>query len=83
MQEPSSNSGVLDTLLAQGREYIFVSNVDNLGATVDVNLLHHMVSSGSEFIMEVTDKTAADIKGGTLIEYEGRAKLLEIAQVRP
>ena len=75
------NSGVLDTLLAEGREYIFVSNVDNLGATVDVNLLYHMATSGSEFIMEVTDKTAADIKGGTLIEYEGRAKLLELAQV--
>ena len=34
-----------------------------------------------EFIMEVTDKTRADVKGGTLIEYEGKAKLLEIAQV--
>ena len=31
--------------------------------------------------MEVTDKTRADIKGGTLIEYEGRLKLLELAQV--
>ena len=31
--------------------------------------------------MEVTDKTRADVKGGTLIEYEGRARLLEIAQV--
>jgi len=31
--------------------------------------------------MEVTDKTRADIKGGTLIDYEGKAKLLEIAQV--
>lgn len=34
-----------------------------------------------EFCMEVTDKTRSDVKGGTLIEYEGRAKLLEIAQV--
>jgi UTP--glucose-1-phosphate uridylyltransferase len=34
-----------------------------------------------EFAMEVTDKTKADIKGGTLIEYEGRTKLLELAQV--
>lgn len=31
--------------------------------------------------MEVTDKTRADVKGGTLIEYEGRLMLLEIAQV--
>merc|ERR1712147_300258 len=36
---------------------------------------------GTEFCMEVTDKTRADVKGGTLIEYEGRARLLEIAQV--
>ena len=31
--------------------------------------------------MEVTDKTRADIKGGTLIRYEDRLQLLEIAQV--
>jgi UTP--glucose-1-phosphate uridylyltransferase len=55
--------------------------VDNLGATVDVNILNHMVQSGAEFIMEVTDKTKADIKGGTLIEYENSIRLLEIAQV--
>lgn len=31
--------------------------------------------------MEVTDKTHADVKGGTLIQYEGHIRLLEIAQV--
>lgn len=31
--------------------------------------------------MEVTDKTKADVKGGTLINYEGNVRLLEIAQV--
>lgn len=31
--------------------------------------------------MEVTDKTRADVKGGTLIKYEDRLMLLEIAQV--
>ena len=35
-----------------------------------------------EFIMEVTDKTRADVKGGTLIDYEGQLRLLELAQVR-
>ena len=33
--------------------------------------------------MEVTDKTKADIKGGTIIDYEGNVRLLEIAQVPP
>ena len=31
--------------------------------------------------MEVTDKTRSDVKGGTLIKYESRVQLLEIAQV--
>lgn len=34
-----------------------------------------------DFLMEVTDKTRADVKGGTLVEYEGKLRLLEIAQV--
>ncbi|CAO3615856.1 unnamed protein product [Cunninghamella blakesleeana] len=81
LYESLYTSGLLEQLLAQGKEYLFVSNVDNLGATVDLNILHHMVSSGAEFILEVTDKTKADIKGGTLIDYDGHIRLLEIAQV--
>jgi len=77
------NSGLLDKFLAEGKEYLFISNVDNLGATVDLNILRYLAESGSEYMMEVTDKTKADIKGGTLIDYEGKAKLLEIAQVPP
>ncbi|RPD63993.1 UTP-glucose-1-phosphate uridylyltransferase [Lentinus tigrinus ALCF2SS1-6] len=75
------HSGVLDQLLAEGKEYLFVSNSDNLGAVVDQKILQHMVDTNAEFIMEVTDKTKADVKGGTLIDYEGNVQLLEIAQV--
>jgi len=75
------NSGLLDKFLADGKEYLFISNVDNLGATVDLKIVKYLVDSNDEYIMEVTDKTRADIKGGTLIEYEGKPKLLEIAQV--
>ncbi|XP_061584812.1 UTP--glucose-1-phosphate uridylyltransferase-like isoform X2 [Cololabis saira] len=79
------NSGLLDKLLAAGREYVFVSNIDNLGATVDLFVLQHLMSQPAdrrcEFIMEVTDKTRADVKGGTLINYHEHLRLLEIAQV--
>ena len=34
-----------------------------------------------DFLMEVTDKTPADVKGGTLIDYNGQVRLLELAQV--
>lgn len=74
-------SGILDELLAAGKEYIFVSNADNLGATVDFKLLNYINSTGCEFLMEVTSKTKADIKGGTLMEYDDKLMLLEIAQV--
>ncbi|KAJ7287773.1 UTP-glucose-1-phosphate uridylyltransferase [Mycena rebaudengoi] len=74
-------AGVLDQLLADGKEYLFVSNSDNLGAVVDQRILQHMIDSQAEFLMEVTDKTKADVKGGTLIDYNGSIRLLEIAQV--
>uniref|UniRef100_A0A8B9JK83 UTP--glucose-1-phosphate uridylyltransferase n=1 Tax=Astyanax mexicanus TaxID=7994 RepID=A0A8B9JK83_ASTMX len=79
------NSGLLEKLLSEGKEYIFVSNIDNLGATVDLHILNHLMSQPAdrrcEFVMEVTDKTRADVKGGTLIQYDNKLRLLEIAQV--
>lgn len=75
------HSGLLDNLISRGIEYLFVSNIDNLGATVDLTLLQYAIETQSEFIMEVTDKTKADIKGGTLVQYNGEVRLLEIAQV--
>lgn len=77
------NSNLVDKLLSEGKEYIFLSNIDNLGATVDFEILNWMDKNNVDFIMEVTDKTRADVKGGTLIEFEGKAKLFEIAQCPP
>ncbi|CAA0814537.1 UTP--glucose-1-phosphate uridylyltransferase 1 [Striga hermonthica] len=75
------NSGKLDALLSQGKEYVFVANSDNLGAVVDLKILNHLIRNKNEYCMEVTPKTLADVKGGTLISYEGKVQLLEIAQV--
>ncbi|XP_042017636.1 UTP--glucose-1-phosphate uridylyltransferase-like [Salvia splendens] len=75
------NSGKLDALLSKGKEYVFVANSDNLGAIVDLKILKHLINNKNEYCMEVTPKTLADVKGGTLISYEGKVQLLEIAQV--
>ncbi|CAA2989198.1 UDP-glucose pyrophosphorylase 2 [Olea europaea subsp. europaea] len=75
------NSGKLEALLSQGKEYVFVANSDNLGAVVDLKILNHLINNKNEYCMEVTPKTLADVKGGTLISYEGKVQLLEIAQV--
>jgi len=76
-----NDSGLLDEFINEGKEVMFVSNIDNLGATVDFNILNHVVTNNNEMCLEVTDKTRADVKGGTLIEYENRLRLLEVAQV--
>ena len=75
------NSGLLDELVEQGRTICFMSNIDNMGATVDLGILQECTKEPTEFFMEVTEKTRADVKGGTLINYEGKIRLLEVAQV--
>ncbi len=74
-------SGTLEQLLAQGVRWVFVSNADNLGASPDPGILAFLARSGTQFAMEVTPRTAADVKGGTLVRYRGQLRLLEIAQV--
>lgn len=77
-----AGSGWLDKLLAEGILYAFVSNSDNLGATLDPALLAYFAESGAPFLMEVTRRTAADKKGGHLAlrPRDGRLILRESAQ---
>lgn len=77
-----AKTGILDTLIKQGKKYMFIANADNLGASIDLKILSKMKQTGSPFIMEVTDKTRADVKGGTLVKTDHHdLRLLEIAQV--
>ncbi|OAG29949.1 UTP--glucose-1-phosphate uridylyltransferase [Nematocida displodere] len=79
--ESLNDSGMLDKLISEGKEYIFISNIDNLKSVVDLSILSYIEKNQVDFLMEVTKKTRADIKGGTLIDYNGSLRLLEIAQV--
>merc|ERR1712012_1262747 len=49
-----------------GKKYMFVSNSDNLGATMDLKILTYFVESKAPFMMEVAQRTEADKKGGHL-----------------
>ena len=55
---------------------MFVSNSDNLGATVDLTLLDYFASQGLSFLMEVAERTAADRKGGHLARRTSNGRLL-------
>lgn len=59
-------SGTLEALLARGIEYAFVSNADNLGAVLDLDILGWFANERAPFLMEVADRTDADRKGGHL-----------------
>jgi UDP-N-acetylglucosamine pyrophosphorylase len=60
------DSDLLDKLINAGIKYLFVSNSDNLGATIDIDILSYFAISGKSFMMEVCERTDADKKGGHL-----------------
>lgn len=76
-------TGVLDRLREQGCKWAFISNLDNLAACLEPWIPGLIAREGIEFLLEVTDRTTADRKGGTLIVRDGKPDLLEIAQVAP
>ena len=76
-----NTSGVLQALLRDGIRYAFICNCDNLGARPDPALLGYFTSREFPFMMEVAEKTPADIKGGHLARHRnGRLILREAAQ---
>jgi UTP--glucose-1-phosphate uridylyltransferase len=77
-------SGLFEQFLDGGKKFLFVSNSDNLGATLDLRLLHFFAHSGAPFLMEVTARTPADRKGGHLARRNSDQRLLlrESAQCR-
>jgi UTP--glucose-1-phosphate uridylyltransferase len=74
-------TGFLDRLREQGCKWAFISNLDNLAACLEPWILGRIEQEGIEFLLEVTDRTAVDRKGGTLVVRNGKLDLLEIAQV--
>jgi len=74
-------SGMLKSLINQGITYAFISNSDNLGATMDTALLGYFSQNQLPFMMEVARRTPADVKGGHIARHkDGRLILREAAQ---
>ncbi|KAF9600158.1 hypothetical protein IFM89_004873 [Coptis chinensis] len=73
--------------IGRGKEYVFVANADNLGAIVDLSILFHSLLTTTLLNSRETQaplyyslyssdrKTPADVKGGTLISYEGKVQV--------
>ncbi len=75
-------TGLLERLLDQGYERVFVSNSDNLGAVPDARIAGWLAESGAPFAIEAVRRTASDRKGGHFARRisDGRIVLRESAQ---
>ena len=74
-------SGMLDALLDAGYRWAFISNSDNLAAVLEPRVLAWIAREEIPFVMEVTDRTEADRKGGHIAKRpEGGYLLRETAQ---
>src|SRR5215210_533610 len=76
-------SGMLETLLDRGYRYAFVSNSDNLGAVLEPRILAWLAREEIPFLMEVTDRTEADRKGGHIARRRGGGLVLRESAQTP
>lgn len=75
------DNGLAERLQREGVRFLFVSNIDNLGATLDSRPVAHMLNNRLPFLMEVTRRGDNDKKGGHLAQnVEGGLLLREVAQ---
>ncbi len=78
-------SGVLDLLRERGYEYLFLSNIDNLGATADPDIAAWLRAGQVPYAAEVCARTHNDRKGGHLAvrKSDGRLVLRDNGAVVP
>ncbi|MNS55500.1 putative uridylyltransferase [compost metagenome] len=69
-------SGALDRFMGRGGRYLLFSNVDNLGATVDLAIVGEHIVTGAEMTVEVAPKNPGD-QGGAPARVGGRLQLVE------
>ncbi|XP_012070327.1 UTP--glucose-1-phosphate uridylyltransferase isoform X1 [Jatropha curcas] len=72
------NSGTIDVLLSQGKEYVHVVSSDNIAAFVDPKILNHLIQNEIEYCMEVTPTTATYLENNLISQRQGRVQLGKI-----
>jgi UTP--glucose-1-phosphate uridylyltransferase len=67
LPEALAASGLLDRFIARGGKYVWLENLDNLGAMVDAALLGWHIDHGGPLSVEVVDKAPGDRGGGPVL----------------
>lgn len=69
-------SGLLGDFVAQGGKYVWIANLDNLGAAIDEAMLGRFVATGKDVMVEVCPKVEGD-RGGIPVHANGKLQVLE------
>ncbi|MDD5687119.1 MAG: UTP--glucose-1-phosphate uridylyltransferase [Elusimicrobia bacterium] len=69
-------SGFLNDFIKNGGEHLWYSNVDNLGATIDEQILGYHIEGKSEMTAELAVKYPGD-KGGAPAVVDGHVEIVE------
>lgn len=69
-------SGLCERFLASGGKYVWIANLDNLGATLDEAILGYVDREGAKLAVEVCDKESGD-RGGIPVHTAGKLQVLE------
>ena len=75
-------SGVLEKFRARGGKYLYMSNVDNLGATLDPAIIGAHIARGAKITAEVVRKEKGD-KGGAPARVDGVPQIVEAFRFPP
>lgn len=69
-------SGLLEKFISRGGKYVTMTNIDNLGASLDPKIIGFHIQHGKPLTCEVVDKVGTD-KGGIPVRLDGRPVVLE------
>ena len=69
-------SGYLAEFIAQGGKYVWIANLDNLGASIDAAILGKFIDAQKDVMVEVCEKAPGD-KGGIPVHALGKLQVLE------
>lgn len=69
-------SGHLGKFVENGGKYVWIANIDNLGATIDPALLGAHIRGGASVSVELVDKVGSD-RGGGPVRWNGRKIIVE------
>ncbi len=77
-----ARSGLLQRFVERGGKYVTMTNIDNLGASLDPRIIGFHIKHGKPLTCEVVDKVGTD-KGGIPVRLDGQPVVLEEFRIPP